>query len=57
MTVDGKPWKQYLKEVSYKDEIPQFLGVLEEIGEEQGFTLEDMQNRFSNPLLDDIFFT
>jgi hypothetical protein len=57
MTVDGIPWKQYLKEVSYKDEIPQFLSVLEEIGEEQGFTLQDMQDRFSNPLLNDIFFS
>lgn len=57
MTVDGMPWRQYLKEVSFRDEIPEFMNVLESIGESQGFTVQDMQDRFSNPLLDDIFFS
>jgi hypothetical protein len=42
--------------VSYKDEIPQFMGVLEGIGYKQNFTLGDLQDTFSNPLLDEIFF-
>ncbi|KAI5776549.1 hypothetical protein EDC01DRAFT_720032 [Geopyxis carbonaria] len=56
MTVRGQPWREYLREVSYKDEIPRFKAVLAEIGAEQGWALEDLQRRFSNPLLDEIFF-
>lgn len=54
--MQGQSWRQRLKTVSYKDQIPEFLAVLGEIGEEQGFTVEDLQKRFSNPLLDEIFF-
>ncbi|KAH0605715.1 uncharacterized protein H6S33_004172 [Morchella sextelata] len=56
MTINGTDWKQYLKDVSYKDEIPQFLNVLGEIGAEQGWELKDLKERFSNPFLDDMFF-
>lgn len=45
-----------MKTVSYKDEIVQFKSVLSSIGETQGWTLEDAQTRFSNPLLDEIYF-
>lgn len=56
MTVRGVPWKQHLKEVSYKEHIPWFMDTVEKIGEDQGWTLEDAQKMFSNPLLDEIFF-
>lgn len=56
MTVDGKPWKQHLKEVSYQEQIPWFKSVLAEIGEQQGWTLDDLKARFSCELLDYIFF-
>ena len=56
MKVRGTPWKQYLKETSYKDEILAFKAVLARIGEAQGWTVQDLQDRFSGPLLDDIFF-
>lgn len=49
-------WKKYLKQVSYQDEIPQFKEVLGEIGVSQGWTLQDLKDRFSCPLLDYIFF-
>jgi hypothetical protein len=52
----GQPWREYLKTVSYKDAIPRFMGVLDGIGSKQNFTLKDLQNTFSNPLLDEIFF-
>jgi len=54
--VRGTPWRQYLKETSYKDEIPAFKAVLARIGEAQGWTVQDLQDRFSAPLLDDILF-
>jgi hypothetical protein len=56
MQVHGVEWKQYLKETSYKDEIPKFKAVLEEIGGLQGWSLADLKARFSAPLLDYIFF-
>jgi len=56
MNVRGTPWKQYLKETSYKGEIPAFKAVLARIGEAQGWTVQDLKDRFSAPLLDDLFF-
>ncbi|PWW76071.1 hypothetical protein C7212DRAFT_194991, partial [Tuber magnatum] len=56
MKVRGTPWKQYLRETSYKDEIPAFKDVLAQIGQAQGWTLQDLKERFSVPLLDDLFF-
>jgi hypothetical protein len=47
----------YLKQVAYKDQLPKFKKVLQLIAEEQGFTLADMQSRFSNPLIDNLFET
>ncbi|KAE8148749.1 hypothetical protein BDV25DRAFT_141489 [Aspergillus avenaceus] len=56
LTVDGGSWVKYLKEKSYKDEIAKFTAVLEEIGDRQHWTLTDVKERFSNPLLDALFF-
>lgn len=56
MTINGTDWKQYLKDVSYRNEILQFLNVLGDIGADQGWELKDLQERFSNPFLDDMFF-
>jgi hypothetical protein len=47
----------YLKQVAYKDQLPKFKKILQLIAEEQGFTLADMQSRFSNPLIDNLFET
>lgn len=56
MAAHGMDWKQYLKQVSYKDAIPQFTSVLAQIGAAQGWTLSDLKNRFSCSLLDFIYF-
>lgn len=55
-TVDGKPWFDRLKEVDYKEEIPEFLNVLEDIGKDAGWTMQDLKARFSNEVLDQLFF-
>jgi hypothetical protein len=54
--VDQKPFIEYLKNVSYKDEIPIFKDTLRRIGKAHGWTLEDIQQRFSNDLYDDLIF-
>lgn len=48
--------KKYLKTVAYKDEIPKFTETLTRIGAKQGWELKDIKARFSNPLLDYLFF-
>ncbi|KAI5276503.1 hypothetical protein E4T47_00571 [Aureobasidium subglaciale] len=53
----GLPARQYIKTMAYKDEIPQCLAVLDNIGKRQKWTVEDLHKRFSNNLLDDIFFS
>lgn len=45
-----------MKKIAYKDEIEQFKTVLSSIGKLQDWTLEDAAARFSNPLLDYIYF-
>lgn len=45
-----------MKTVSYKDEIVEFKKILSKIGGVQGWTLDDVRERFSNPLLDYIYF-
>jgi hypothetical protein len=52
----GQNAREYLKEVAYKDAIPEFKAKLAEIGSQQGWTLEDLQKRFSNELWDDMVF-
>lgn len=49
--------RQYLKTVSYREEIPRFKEVLQTIGKEQGWGLEDLRARFSNPLWDEMIFS
>jgi hypothetical protein len=53
----GKPARQYLKEVAYKDAIPRFRSVLEKIGRSQGWGLQDIQERFSNELWDYMIYS
>ncbi|KAF2093916.1 hypothetical protein NA57DRAFT_61132 [Rhizodiscina lignyota] len=54
--VDGKPWVDRLKNEDYKNEIAEFLGVLEDIGKDAGWTLKDLKARFSNDYFDKVFF-
>ncbi|RPB18434.1 hypothetical protein L211DRAFT_796854 [Terfezia boudieri ATCC MYA-4762] len=56
MNVNGRPWREHLKKESYKDQIPTFIELLQEIGAHQGWTIEDVRQRFSNSLLDYMFF-
>ncbi|KAL6411673.1 oxidoreductase [Ilyonectria robusta] len=57
-TVNGKPWIQKLKEEDYKDERQEFLRILAEIGQgvKVKWTLQDLKDRFSNDLFDELFF-
>ena len=57
MQVDGEPWIERLKAVDYKNEIQEFVSTLELIGNEAGWTLHDIKSRFSNDLLDELFFS
>ncbi|KAF8457336.1 hypothetical protein BDZ91DRAFT_838151 [Kalaharituber pfeilii] len=56
MIVEGRPWRDHLKYVSYKEQIPEFKKQLASIGAQQGWTLADVEARFSCPLLDFLFF-
>lgn len=47
---------RYIKDVQYKGAIKEFRDCLAEIAERERYLLEDMCNRFSNPLFDTIFF-
>lgn len=47
---------KHLKGVAYKDAIPKFMNTMKSIGSEQDWTLDDLKQRFSNPLLDSVFF-
>jgi len=53
----GKPAREYLRTVAYKDAIPEFKSVLKDIGQSQGWGLEDIQKRFSNELWDYMIYT
>ncbi|KAK6007857.1 hypothetical protein QM012_004671 [Aureobasidium pullulans] len=57
MRFGGLPARDYIRTVAYKSEIPECLTVLEKIGKRQGWTLKDLRKRFSNRLLDDMFFS
>ena len=52
----GHDPKEYLKNHAYKDEIPKFREILGEIGNKQGWTVQDLQKRFSNKLWDEVIF-
>ena len=46
-----------MKETAYKDEIVWFKEQLADIGQSQGWTLDDLQERFSNKLWDEIIYS
>ena len=52
----GLPARSFLKDVAYKDQIPEFRDMLKEIGGEHGWTLEQLQRRFSNELWDQLIY-
>lgn len=52
---DGKDGKTFVKD-SYREEIPKFKQQLSDIALIGGYTLDDMQKRFSNALWDEIIF-
>lgn len=52
----GIPARTYLKEKAYKDAIPEFKATLTDIGKKQGWTLNELQARFSNELWDYIIY-
>lgn len=54
---NGAPIEKYFKDVAYKDAIPAFKAELAEIGNAQGWTLEELQKRFSNKLWDEIVYS
>jgi hypothetical protein len=53
----GKPAREYLRDVAYRDAIPEFRDVLRDIGSSQGWGLEDIRKRFSNELWDYMIFS
>lgn len=56
MTVRGRPMIEYVKD-SYRDAIAEFRETMGRIAEKQGWDLKEAQQRFSNELFDEIFFT
>jgi hypothetical protein len=51
----GQPAEQYLPSVAYRDRLPNFSSALQKIAAAGGYTLGDLQKRFSNPLFDTLF--
>ena len=49
--------REYLRTVSYKDAIVSFKKTLADIGAQQGWTLDDIRNRFSNELWDKVIYS
>jgi FAD/FMN-containing dehydrogenase len=54
LTLRGLDMEQYLREVAYRDRIPEFEARLAAIARAGGHTLADVWRTFSNPLLDRI---
>ncbi|KAF2011948.1 hypothetical protein BU24DRAFT_443328 [Aaosphaeria arxii CBS 175.79] len=52
----GMDARKYLKDVAYRDQIPEFRDALVKIGETQGWTIDQLQKRFSNELWDKLVF-
>jgi len=48
--------RDWISKVGYKDEIPLFIDGLKKIGEVAGFTVDELRERFSNPLLEKCIF-
>ena len=51
------PIQEYLRTVSYRDAITEFKKTLSDIGEVQGWGLDDIRARFSNELWDKMMFS
>jgi hypothetical protein len=51
------PAIKYLKTAAYKEAIPEFKTVLADIGKGQGWSLADIQARFSNELWDEVVYS
>ena len=54
--MNDMPAARYLRDVSYKVEIAEFKEVIQRIGKRQGWELKDLQQRFSNKVLDEMIF-
>ncbi len=54
LTFAGKPAVEYLRDVAYRDRIPEFRAALQQVASAGGYTLQDLR-LFSNPLLDELF--
>jgi len=54
--VGGVLWQDKLRTETYRDEIKEFMQLLQKIGAKHGWTLADIKRRFSNELLDMMFF-
>ncbi|KAH7337903.1 hypothetical protein BKA66DRAFT_479830 [Pyrenochaeta sp. MPI-SDFR-AT-0127] len=52
----GQEPRKYLKEVAYKEQIPEFRDALADIGRQHGWTLEQLKNMYSNELWDKMVF-
>lgn len=52
----GVEARKYFKEVAYKDQIPKFRDTLGLIGKGHEWTLEELQQRFSNELWDQLVY-
>ncbi|SMR44975.1 unnamed protein product [Zymoseptoria tritici ST99CH_1A5] len=52
----GMEARKYMKEVAFKDQIPDFRATLADIGQKQGWTLEQLKGRYSNEMWDKIVF-
>ncbi|KAK0759490.1 hypothetical protein N5P37_007678 [Trichoderma harzianum] len=55
-TVRGELWRKKLRR-DYETQIREFRGLLRQIGKRDQWTLADLEQRFSNDLLDHLFFT
>ena len=53
--VDGRPWREKLRNETYKTEIAEFKGLLADIGKKHEWTLLDIKRTFSNEVLDYLF--
>lgn len=52
----GVEAREYMKEVAYKEQIPRFRNALAAIGNKHGWTLDQLQSRYSNELWDKLVF-
>ncbi|MBT9504334.1 MAG: FAD-binding oxidoreductase [Burkholderiaceae bacterium] len=55
LTLGGQAIEDYLRTVAYKDRLPEFRDGLLAVAEAGGYALADMQQRFSNPLINRVF--